>query len=242
MKRLLVYALLLAWPGMANALTAEDASLVFRRVQIISNHINNIRDSDKMADIVASNAGHLKDVRSKIQAKSITFSQTVTNLNQLKPDRVKVEGTFTVGYVLEGKTITRNGSDYFIFQKQDNRWQLAETNVVAQVNMAAAGALADGSKASGSKAVWWLVVLAAAAAVVFLWRKGLLKRPSRSHRRTKAMERQPNAAREPADPPIPTAMPVVSELEQATDPARSETTTPSVKSSPRVINLRDPNE
>lgn len=119
----------LALAGTVGALSAYDSSLIYRQLQIISNHVNNIRDSDTIDKVIAP--GHenlLKAIDQKVSGKMVQFTENVSQLVDIGNNQVKVIGTFSA----EGKDGTRtwknSGNDFFVFQNINQKWLLVDTD------------------------------------------------------------------------------------------------------------------
>lgn len=125
----LVLALLVPL-GARAAITAYDASLIYRQLQILSNHINNIRDTDGPDKLVDDkHQAVIKDIDSHLHGRVVRFDQEVIGLFQTKPGELKV--TVQVeDEVNDGKhSWKRKGQAEYVFAQQGNRWLIQSTNV-----------------------------------------------------------------------------------------------------------------
>jgi hypothetical protein len=168
-RRLIGLVLLLSslLPLGAHALEAYDTSLIYRNLQIISNHVNNIRDSDGLESIMAKGKdGLLGDINKKVANKTVRFTEKVVTITEIDKDRVRVEGTFEAEGNDGKKAWKNDGRNYFVFERKDNKWLLADTDFYRAFEV--------DKKSGGGNWLQTLLWLLALAGLVSLW-FGVLK-------------------------------------------------------------------
>lgn len=211
-------------PAVAGAVTAYDTSLLFRQLQIISNHVNNIRDSDSINSVVSpKNTGLIKSIDSHVVGKTVQFSQNVTKIEDVSADSVRISGTFTA-QGQDGKRSWKNqGKDFYVFarDKQTAKWFLTDTDFYQRIGV-------DSQASKQAATTTWIVIIILAGLALLGWRfreplqpwvKRLsamrFGRPPRRHHPPRIVQRSVEPEHEPVAPvhhppaePAPAAEPL----------------------------------
>ncbi len=125
----LSFLLGLLLPLSANALEAYDTALLYRRLQIISNQVNNVPDSDNIASMMAPNHDSLlKDIDTRVVGKTIHFNEDVGTITEVNKTQVRIEGKFEASGTDNGRSWSNAGRNFFTFNKVGDRWLLADTD------------------------------------------------------------------------------------------------------------------
>lgn len=130
-KRIIAFVLLLilALPVSTYALEAYDAALIYRNLQIISNHVNGVPDSDSLETIMAPGKDELLgEINKKVANNTVCFNETVVTITEVGKDEVRVEGTFKADGNDGVKNWKNDGRNYFGFKKSNNKWLLTDTD------------------------------------------------------------------------------------------------------------------
>jgi hypothetical protein len=150
-------------PLSARALEAFDTSLLYRNLQIITNHVNNVRDSDSLESIMAPGKDSLLgEINKRVANKTVRFTENVQVITEVEKDKkVRLEGTFEAEGN-DGQDNWKNaGRNYFTFEKKDGKWLLVDTDFYKALGVNGGGGVDWGALLP------WLLLLAVLTSVWF---------------------------------------------------------------------------
>jgi hypothetical protein len=146
-------------PTAARALEDFDTLLLYRQLQIITNHVNKIHDSDNLDSVVAPGHSELiKNIDQKLTGQTVRFAEHVGSITEVSSTKVRIEGNFDASGDQGSTHWTSSGRNFFNFEKQGSKWLLTDTDFYKALG---------GSSGGGWWGNWpWFLAL---AVLIGLW-------------------------------------------------------------------------